>query len=91
VEIIAKTDCEEPPAKEEMDRMEAAAALDDDLDYPDNLTEAPEGEELLIYPVRIPADRVGQLVRVARQRGVKPSELMRDFTLLLLDVNSPRG
>jgi len=61
------------------------------VEDPDELDCAPPGAKLVVYPIRFPADRVEQLRRVAESRDVKPTVLVRDFTLMMLDVVDRKG
>ncbi len=48
----------------------------------------PAGEASQVYSVRIPVGRLEQLRRLAEERGVTPSALLRQFVLERLDTES---
>lgn len=46
------------------------------------------GQASQVYSVRIPVDRLAQLRRLADERGVAPTVLLRQFVLERLDVET---
>jgi aryl-alcohol dehydrogenase-like predicted oxidoreductase len=53
--------------------------------------EEPPKNPSAVYSVRIPADRIEQLRRVAAERGVQPTALIRTWVLAQLDAAEAGG
>jgi sugar phosphate isomerase/epimerase len=64
----------------------AESTRDVDLDY--RRRRAPGGSR--VYGLRLPADRIEQLRRLAEARGVEPSALARQWVLAQLDAAERR-
>ena len=73
------------------DEMAAAIARAEELDALEEEREEdyvhvqPPRDPAQVYSIRIPSDRIEQLRRVARDRGTRPSTLIRDWVLQKLD------
>jgi predicted DNA-binding protein len=66
---------------DELDRLALAVAAGD-ITYTDSpaiLPPRPDGETMAVYSVRLPTDTAEQLATLAKDRGVKPSTLMRQM------------
>jgi hypothetical protein len=57
-----------------------------DVDVEWKRHEVPPKNPSAVYSVRIPADRIEQLRRVAAERGVQPTALIRTWVLAQLDA-----
>ena len=84
---------------QELMRADAAAAIDDDLD-----DEAPYGDidtvdvaeraqearrtRSQVYSIRVPVERLEQLRQLAKDRGVAPTAMLRDWVLRQLDIET---
>ncbi|GAA3437297.1 hypothetical protein [Kutzneria kofuensis] len=64
--------------------LDAEAARDVDVEWVRH--EVPPKNPSAVYSVRIPADRIEQLRRVAAERGVQPTALIRSWVLAQLDA-----
>jgi hypothetical protein len=64
--------------------LDAEAARDVDVEWVRH--EVPPKNPSAVYSVRIPADRIEQLRRVAAERGVQPTALIRTWVLAQLDA-----
>lgn len=78
-------------------RADAAAIIDDDLD-----DEAPDRQETLpaddtrltvaqharsqVYSIRVPVERLEQVRRLANERGIPPTAMLRQWVLMQLDA-----
>lgn len=70
----------------EIDAIEAAARLDDDLNPDCTVPSPPTGQRSQVYSVRIPVDRIEQLRLLAQARGTQPTAMIRDWVLARLDA-----
>jgi hypothetical protein len=66
------------------DERVAEAAWDVDVEWVKH--EVPPRNPSAVHSVRIPADRIEQLRRVAAERGVQPTALIRTWVLAQLDA-----
>lgn len=67
---------------------EELAALDADPNAPAPVRRRREQDTSQVYSVRIPVVRLEQLRRLAEDRGVPPTALLRQFVLERLDAES---
>lgn len=80
-------------------RADAAAILDDDLDDETDYDHArvdtagdesrprvEQRQRSQVYSIRVPVDRLEQVRSLAKERGVAPTAMLRDWTLAQLDV-----
>lgn len=73
--------------REELERIEAAAAIDDDLND-ESMVPNPDlnqGPRSQVYPVRLPVARIEQIRKLAASRGEKPTAMIREWVLARLD------
>jgi predicted DNA-binding protein len=66
---------------DELDQLALAVAAGNITytDAPATLPPKPDGETMAVYSVRLPTDTAEQLATLAKDRGVKPSTLMRQM------------
>ncbi|MFI9380557.1 hypothetical protein [Kutzneria sp. NPDC052558] len=64
--------------------LDAEAARDVDVEWKRH--QVPPRNPSAVYSVRIPVDRIEQLRRVAEERGMQPTALMRTWVLAQLDA-----
>lgn len=64
--------------------LDAEATRDAEVEWVRH--EVPPKNPSAVYSVRIPADRIEQLRRVAAERGVQPTALIRNWVLAQLDA-----
>lgn len=73
----------------EVDRVEDEDALEDETQ--EYRRPRPPKEPSQVYSVRIPVDRLEQLRRVAEQRRMAPSALLREWVVDRLDAEAGGG
>ncbi|RSM45513.1 hypothetical protein DMA12_13705 [Amycolatopsis balhimycina DSM 5908] len=72
--------------KELRDRIAEAAGADPDAEVDWTPHREPSKSPTAVYSVRIPVDRIEELRRLATERGVQPTALIRAWVLAQLDA-----